>query len=104
MRDKLVDHKLSILRHGAEKLNWAVQGTRPDICFRVAELSTHFKSGNAGHLKLINKSIKDIQNAEVVIKYPRLQGELSIIGFCDTALHNMDDSVVRRRLYNLPDG
>ena len=42
---------------------------------------------------MINKCIKDIKNAEVVIKYPKLKGELSIVGFCDAALHNMDDKV-----------
>ena len=28
-----------------------------------------------------------------MIKYPKLQGELGIVGFCDAALHNMDDRV-----------
>ena len=53
----------------------------------------HFKSGNAGHLKLITKSIRDIQNTEVVIQYSKLKGKLVIVGFCDAALHNMDNRV-----------
>ena len=58
IKENLDEHGLSILRHGAGKLNWAAQGTRPELCFRVADLSTHFKSGSVSHLKLINKSIR----------------------------------------------
>ena len=93
MKENLDDHNLSILRHGAGKLNWAAQGKRLELSFRVTELSTHFKSGNVGHLKLINKSLRDIQNAEVIVKYPKLQGELVIVKFCDAALHNIHDRV-----------
>ena len=49
------------------ELNRAAQGTRPELCFRVVELSTHFKNGNVRYLKLIKKSIRDIQNKDVVI-------------------------------------
>ena len=53
----------------------------------------HFKSGNAGQLKMLHNCIRDIKNTEVIIKYPRFKGDLSIVGFCDAALHNMDDKV-----------
>ena len=56
------------------------------MCFRVAELSTHFESENIGHLKLINKSIRDAQSKIVMVQYPRLKGELVIVGFYDAAL------------------
>ena len=73
IKENLDDHGLSILRHGTGKLNWAAQGSRPELCFRVAELSTHFKSGSVSHLKLINKSIKDARNESVVVQYPNLR-------------------------------
>ena len=92
-KDNLDEHGLTILRHGTGKLNWAAQGTRPELCFRVAELSTHFKNGSVSHLKMINKCIKDVQSNSVVVQYPKLKNELVIVGFCDAALHNMDDKV-----------
>ena len=66
---------------------------RPELCFRVAELSTHFKNGSVSHLKMINKCIKDVQSNPVMVQYPKLRNELIIVGFCDAALHNMDDRV-----------
>ena len=92
-KKELDEYGLSILRHGTGKLNWAAHGTRPELCYKVAELSTHFKGGNVNHLKLINKCIKTIQDEKVVIKYPKLKGKIGIIGFCDAALNNMDDGV-----------
>ena len=93
-KDELDEYGLSILRHGTGKLNWAAQGTRPELCYKVAELSTHFKSKNIGHLKLINKSIKAIQDKMIAVQYSKLEGELVIVGFCDAALNNMDDKVL----------
>ena len=92
-KEDLDEHGLSVLRHGTGKLNWAAQGTRPELCFRVAELSTHFKNGSVSHLKMINKCIKDVQSNPVMVQYPKLRNELIIVGFCDAALHNMDDRV-----------
>ena len=92
-KEDLDEHGLSVLRHGTGKLNWAAQGTRPELCFRVAELSTHFKNGSVSHLKMINKCIKDVQSNPVMVQYPKLRNELVIVGFCDAALHNMDDRV-----------
>ena len=39
----LDEYGLAVLRQGTGKLNWVAQGTRPELCFRVAELSTTFK-------------------------------------------------------------
>ena len=50
-RKELDEYRLLILRHGTGKLNWAAHGTRPELCYTVAELSTHFKKGDVGHLK-----------------------------------------------------
>ena len=58
-KKELDEYGLSILRQGTGKLNWAAQGTRPELCYRVAELSTHFKKGDVGHLKAINKCTRN---------------------------------------------
>ena len=101
VKENLDEHGLSILRHGVGRLDWAAQGEGPELCFRVAELGTHFKNGNVGHLGLISKSIRDVQNEDVAVQCPRLRGELVIVGFCDAALHNMDDSVIWRRIRDI---
>ena len=53
----------------------------------------HFKKGDVGHLKAINKCVKVIKAERVEIKFPKLVGNIKIMGFCDAALNNMDDGV-----------
>ena len=74
-------------------LNLLAHGSRPDMSYMVAELSTHFKQGNIQHLKSINKAVKSVKMEPITIKFPNLEGDLRLVSFCDAALNNMDDGV-----------
>ena len=54
---------------------------------KFAELSTNFKAGEVGHLKMVNKCIKMIKEEKVEIKFPKLEEKLQLIGFCDASRH-----------------
>ena len=69
------------------------------MCYRIVELSTHFKGGNSGHLKMINKAIKSMKENPIAVQYPKLGGGIRIIGFCDAVLNYMDDKVLSGRGY-----
>ena len=81
------------MRQGTGKINWLAHGSRPDMSYMVAELSTHFKQGTVQHLKNINKAIKSVKSEPLALKFPVLDGDLKLVSFCDAALNNMDDGV-----------
>ena len=48
--DQLTSDEQTLLRQIVERLNWAVQGCRPDMSFDMIELSTKLKNGTVGDL------------------------------------------------------
>ena len=84
------------LRSIVGKLNWAAQGTRPDMAFDVVELSSHFQEGKVSDLIRANKDILKLKQCNSSrIMFPVL-GPLNrwrIVVFADAALANMSDGV-----------
>ena len=59
--DSLTDKEQTLLRQLVGRLNWSVQGSRPDLLFDMIELSTKLKHGLVGDLM---KAIKCIERIE----------------------------------------
>ena len=87
----------SLLRSQVGRINWAVQGSRPDLGFEMIELSTKLKKGNVSDLQRANKAIKrlkDEQNSNQIV-FPCL-GDLEqckIMVFSDASHANLSDGV-----------
>lgn len=62
----------TLLRQIVGQLNWAVQGSRPDLAFDTIDLSTKLKSGTVGDLLQAGKLIRKMQEYEQKLFFPSL--------------------------------
>ena len=92
---KLSDSQLTLFRSFVGRLNWAVQGTRPDAVFNMIDLSTKMKNACEKDLVQVQKVIRYLQSNPLSIRYPKLcQSESwSIVGFTDASYANLNDGV-----------
>lgn len=83
------------LRSMVGKLNWAVQGTRPDLCFEMVELSTKFKQGTVTDLIRASKCIRKMKDQEAKIVFPKLGNiqKWKLIVYSDASHANLCDGV-----------
>ena len=92
--DNLTTVEHTSLRTLAGRLNWSVQGSRPDLSFEMVELSTKFKFGVVNDLLRAIKAIKKLQHEAFKIFFPSL-GDYKfckIIMFLDASHANFNDS------------
>ena len=90
VRDLSEDEK-TVYRSIVGKLNWLVQGTRPDLSFALIDLSTKFKNATTEHLKEAYRAIKKVFSEEVQILYPDV-GDIkawTIYMYCDASFANL---------------
>jgi transposase InsO family protein len=90
------------LRSLAGKLNWIVQGTRPDMVFDLVNMSIKFKSGKVVDLLQAIKAIKYVKGGECKILYPNIgpiENGWKLILFSDASHANLDDGVSSMRAY-----
>ena len=92
---ELSESELTQLRKITGKLNWIVQGTRPDLCFELIELSMKFKKGTVSDLLRAVKALRRIKDFRCVVLFPRLGSPLHwrMIVFTDAAHANLCDGV-----------
>lgn len=82
------------LRACVGRLNWAVQGTRPDMAFDMIDLSTKFKKGRIEDLMLAVKSLRRLQEGNSFVIFPAMKlEEASLIIFTDAAHANLNDGL-----------
>ena len=89
------------LRSLAGKLNWAVQGTRPDMAYDLVEISTKFKNAQVVDLLQVIKSMKHLKDYDCKVFFPNL-GPISgwkILLFADASHANLNDGVSSMRAY-----
>ena len=89
----LNDNELTQLRSLVEKLNWLMQGTRPDLMFDMVELSTKFKKGMVEDLIRAIKVLRKAQTELSSLTFPDL-GEFQnwkIVVYTDAAHANLCD-------------
>jgi len=76
------------------RLNWAVQGSRPDMAFDMINMSTKLKEANVGDLTRAIKVIRRLNNIKSVISFPKLSQNVSdwhIWVFTDASLGNINN-------------
>ena len=76
-------------------LNWVATVSRPDLCFDVVILSTHFKDAKVENLIAANKAVRKLQVYDMVVLYPRLvvDDHLRILLYTDSAYKNLSDGM-----------
>ena len=93
--ESLTVQELTLLRSMVGKINWAVQGTRPDFAFDMIELSTRFRKGIVSDLLRSVKVIHKLREGPSRVIFPALgPTELwKIVVYSDAAHANLCDGV-----------
>ena len=75
------------------QLNWAVQGSRPDIAFEMIKMSTKLKQGKVEDLTRASKKISRLKDIQSFMTFPRLTSleDLKIVVFTDASLGNINN-------------
>ena len=89
----LMRDEQTTLRSIVGKLNWVVQGSRPDLAFDMIELSTKLKKANVGDLTRSIKCIKKLKYDDSYIFFAPLNksDKWRIIVFSDASHANLSD-------------
>ena len=86
----------TLFRKLVGKINWAVQGSRPDLAFEVIYLSTKLKQATIGDLIRGMKQVNRLKDVQLVLKFPSLNwksSELKLVLFTDASLGNINDGI-----------
>ena len=75
------------------KINWTVQGTRPDMAFEMINLSTCFRKGTVEDLLRAAKVIRKLKEGDSRVCYPALghTNHWKLVVFSDAAHANLCD-------------
>ena len=65
--------------------------TRPDLSFSMVSLSTRFTHPVVADLLECNKVIAHAQREQVLVRHPKLEGDIGITAFGDAGLGNIGD-------------
>ena len=89
------------------RLNWSVQGSRPDLLFDMIELSTKLKHGLVGDLMKAIKCIGRIKSEKFIVKFNYVgdDKDWQLLVFTDAALGNLEgsgSSLLEERLFCSP--
>ena len=92
---ELSPEELTQLRSMVGKINWAVQGSRPDMAFSMIEMSTQFKKGTVSDLVKAAKVIRQLKEGDSKITFPALSRpeRWKIVVFSDASHANICDGV-----------
>ncbi len=79
----------------ADKLNWVVQGMRPDMAFELIGLSVKFRNGIISDLKRGVKAVRKVKDGEAKVCFPALGSieHWKLVVFSDVAHANLDDGI-----------
>lgn len=76
------------------QINWAVQGSRPDLAFEMIDMSTKLKSGTVADLTRASKTINRLKDFKSVLRFSSLDLTTSkLMTFTDASLGNLNDGV-----------
>ena len=93
-QDVLTGDEQTMLRQLVGRLNWAVQGSRPDLAFDMIDLSTKLKQGTVSDLLRAVKCIERLKSGTSRLRFTDLGPfeNWQIMTFTDAALGNLDGS------------
>ena len=72
-------------------LLWASTSTHSDHAYRICNLSEQIAAPREGHAVQANKLLNTMKKQTLVLRYPRLTGELRLIGYHDSSWGNAED-------------
>ena len=76
------------------QLNWAVQGSRPDMAFEMIDLSTKLKQGTVGDLLCATKAINRLKEIESIVAFPSQTPNIKdwkMVTVTDASLGNLNN-------------
>jgi len=93
--ESLTPDEQTALRAMVGKINWVVQGSRPDAAFDMIELSMRFKNGTMGDLQRAIKVMTKMKNNHASVSFPSLGDPATwkLLVCSDAALANLCDGV-----------
>ena len=81
------------LRSKAGKLLWLAGMTRPDLSFRVCQISTKISTSVVQDILYVNIVIRDVKSHQSIIRIPKLNpGNIKILVFADASYKNLPDN------------
>ena len=92
--DRNVKNPLEVIRSSIGKLQWVATQTRPDIAFRVSDLSMRYKFDTAQSISRINKLVRELQfEASLGLIIPRIEDlkTCAVSVYSDASLSNNCD-------------
>ena len=90
-QSKLTSEEQTEYRQLIGQINWAVQGTRPDMAFEQIDLSTKLKEGTINDLSRAIKAVNRLKDIRSMILFPKLSNNIkdwNIVVFTDASLCN----------------
>ena len=92
-KEILTTQEQKLYRQLVGQLNWAVQGSRPDMAFEMINMSTKLKQGTVENLVRVIKKISRMKDFYSYMTFPRLNkaAELKIVVFTDASLGNINE-------------
>lgn len=91
--EPLNEREQTLFRQIIGQLNWAVQGSRPDMAFDMIAMSTKLKQGKVGDLVRAIKKICRLKDIRSYMTFPELDKmkELKMVVFTDASLGNINE-------------
>ena len=89
--ETVTDSEKQQLRMIIGQLNWLSGISRPDISFRVSELSSSIKDAKVIDLLKANKALRHVKNTQSYIQFPKLHSfeDLRIVVYSDASYANL---------------
>ena len=93
--EALSSEECTQLRSIVGRLNWVVQGSRPDLAFEMIDLSTRFKKANVTDLLRAHKAVRKLKSEASCLRVVDLGDFIDwrLLVFSDAALANLSDGV-----------
>ena len=91
MQERLMPAEQTVLRELVGRINWAVQGSRPDMAFEMVELSTKSQGGTVADLNRAMKAICKLKGGDAKVVFPNLGDPVQwkMVVFSDAAHANI---------------
>ena len=93
-KNELLNEKeQTLFRQLIGQLNWAVQGSRPDMAYEMIAMSTKLKQARVGDLVRTIKKISRIKDIQSFMTFPKMDitKELKVVVFTDASLGNLNE-------------
>jgi hypothetical protein len=101
--DALTSEELTSYRSAIGKLNWIVQGTRPDIAIDLLMSAMKFQNGTVEDIMTLNKIIKKVKLDRCTIRYQNMGSpdKWKLVLFSDASFANLPDGTSSAMAYIL---